>query len=222
LPVDRVIGGSGLTIRIPATELVVSDLDSGMLPPNSIVVTAPPPATQRGRALYEFLLGNRSSDIERFQDALSALSITAAAQFESGDLDALRTFQINAGVIRAGTITGFVLCVFAFLIAAADRARERRRSVAMLVAIGAPRRTIRSSQMLELVIPSGVALIGALIVGVMVGNTYLSLGGSRQHGFFYGTITAALPLAALAAAVVVLSGTILGGRSVPPSLLRRE
>jgi hypothetical protein len=222
LPVGATVRVGDAHLRVPAARLLVDDLDDGFLDPDTLFVATRPPPALPPSATYEFALPARDAALARFQDALARLSITATAQFDAQDLDQLRTYTLQSGIVAAATGGAFALSLAAFLVAAADRARERRRAVAAMVAIGVGRRTIRLSHAVEIVLPALVGVAAATLVGALVGTAYVNLDGELQHGVFLGTATAALPMAVLTVIVVPGAGLLLGGRRVRPAELRRE
>jgi len=137
------------------------------------------------------------------------------------ELEELRTVQgyrtILWTVVGAALLVGFA----ALLIAAVDRALERRRQVAALAAVGVPLRVLRRSQLIQSLLPLGVGIPLAGGLGLLGGYGYLR----------YGEGIAASPVPSiLATAVGGLVGALLVaaltlpalGRGATPELLRRE
>lgn len=131
----------------------------------------------------------------------------------------------NANRMRniAWTVSGVVLFVglAAFVIAAVDRSLERRREVAALHMLGAPRSLSWSSQLLQVVIPVGFGVPAAIGLGLLSGAALLSLAAARESVPF-DTVAGAGAIATLAAVAAAVASTLGIPRRVSPELLRRE
>jgi hypothetical protein len=209
-----------LSLAIPREVLRFGDLGSGLVDTNALVVTK---ALDGGWPASATLVAETRADdsaISAFQDALARISTSAHADLQGQNLDALAEYRVHSGLLRFGVGLGFSLGVVAFLVAVVDRLRERRRAVALLLAVGAGRSTIRSAQAIELVGPALVGLSAAAVIGFLIGSTYLAT-GNLQHGIYWPMLGAGAVLAGIGTAAVGLAGLLARFR-INPSDLRSE
>ena len=198
------------TITVPAATL---DVRLPVLDPGSIVVTTSKPTFSWPAATtFTYIVAADSGSVARFQEALAQLSPAALAFLQSANLPAMRVYRIHQGVIRWSTSIGFLLGLCAFVVAAADAHRERRRSVVKLIAIGVGRRTIRSVQALQLGLSAGVLVLLSAAAGHLVGTAYL-VGSGLQRGWYAPSLVGGLVLAALGVVAAFSAGWLL---PVPP------
>jgi hypothetical protein len=116
---------------------------------------------------------------------------------------------------------GFLLGLMSFIVAAVDRALERRPAVATLVVLGTPVRVLRAVQRVELLVPLAMALSAAVAVGTLCSAGYLRVSG-LQRGWYAPSTAAALALAAVGVAATLASTRVVIGRRPSPESLRRE
>ncbi|MER6342879.1 FtsX-like permease family protein [Streptomyces sp. NPDC001595] len=118
-------------------------------------------------------------------------------------------------------VLGLVIGVAAYVVAATDRAVERRPQVTALALLGARPRTLRAVQVMQVVVPLTVGLVLAVVAGKAAESGYLVSGGGAV--FWDGD---GVPLL-LACAVGVVGIAALGalpllGRRIDPELIRRD
>jgi hypothetical protein len=132
----------------------------------------------------------------------------------------------RAGVLTlCGVVVGVGLLVLA--LTAADRASERRRPVARLVAAGVPPRVLRLGQLVQTLLPTVVAAALALGSGVVALRGYASevqgqtqaQGATLVDARAWGILLAAVTVGAL---LVALATVPLIRTRLSPELLRRE
>jgi predicted lysophospholipase L1 biosynthesis ABC-type transport system permease subunit len=135
-------------------------------------------------------------------------------------------FLAGAGTVMAGSWRKLprltpTLGVAAYLVAATDRAVERRPQVTALALLGARARTLRAVQVVQVVLPLAVGLVLAVVVGKMAESSYLVTGGGAV---FWDEDGVPLLLAcALGVLVVAAVGALpLVGRRIDPELIRRD
>ncbi|MEU3245237.1 MULTISPECIES: hypothetical protein [unclassified Streptomyces] len=116
---------------------------------------------------------------------------------------------------------GLVIGVAAYLVAAADRAVERRAQVTALTLLGARTRTLRAAQVAQVVSPLVVGLVPALVVGRMAESSYLVIGGGPVLWDRAG-LPVLLAGAAGVVAVAAVGALPLVGRRIDPELIRRH
>ncbi|HSY14637.1 MAG TPA: FtsX-like permease family protein [Jatrophihabitantaceae bacterium] len=207
-------------VTIPEPTLDVPGL-GGLLTPDSILVTGPLAGGWPAEAAFSFLLPATDAALTRFQDNLATISPTAHAGLQALDPALLQAYGVHRQIILTGVTLGVVLASGAFILAVADRARERRRNVAALVAIGVPRRTIRAAQLVQLLVPACIALTAAAVIGCLIAEAYLSAGG-LQHGLYLGTGRTAATLIVIGLTLAASSGLIIGRSRLRPADLRSE
>jgi predicted lysophospholipase L1 biosynthesis ABC-type transport system permease subunit len=109
----------------------------------------------------------------------------------------------------------------AFVVSVTDRAVERRPQVTAITLLGARARTMRAVQCVQVVVPLGIGLALALVLGKLAESCYLiTAGGEVQWD------TAGVPVLASAVAGVLVVAALatlpLVGRTVDPELIRRD
>lgn len=139
----------------------------------------------------------------------------------SYDEEAVRQLRQYRAILWAATAAALLIGFAAVAITALDRAVERRRQLAAFHVLGAPRRLLRRSQLVQTLLPLAIGLPAAAAAGLLAGRAYLQLIGEGAHTPWTGVLTTlGLGLvAALLVAAVSLPGI---GRRVTPELLRRE
>ncbi|HEU4676402.1 MAG TPA: FtsX-like permease family protein [Motilibacteraceae bacterium] len=158
------------------------------------------------------------------RDALAAFARRMGPQVASSseeDMQTLRQVMQYRSILWAVTAAALFIGFAAVAITALDRAVERRRQLAAFHVLGAPRRLLRRSQLVQTLLPLAIGLPAAAAAGLLAGRAYLQLIGEGAHTPWRGVLaTLGLGLlAALLVAAVSLPGI---GRRVTPELLRRE
>ncbi|QAY70496.1 FtsX-like permease family protein [Xylanimonas protaetiae] len=140
--------------------------------------------------------------------------------FQPYDTDYKAIMNIRAAV---WTLCGIAVAVALVVLAlgAADRANERRRSVARQVMAGVPGRVLRRSQLLQVLLPVVVAVGLALAAGAVGVRGYANLAesGTLLDGRGWAALVATAATGGLLAA---LSTVPLARTRITPELLRRE
>ena len=113
------------------------------------------------------------------------------------------------------------LALLALALAAADRATERRRAVARQLMVGVPPRVLRQGQLLQTLLPTGVAAALAIALGAVLAWAFTAIIG--QHSVITaGAWVALVALVALGGLLVSLSTLPLIRTRITADLLRRE
>lgn len=201
-----------ITYTSPAA---VIDLGGGVVGLLDLLITTgetPPPG-----ATYHFTIANTNAAILTLQDRLASVAPNLVAE-PSIDIDAIQGFHAIRSIIKITAALGFILGLAAMMIAVADRAAERRREVAHLTAIGVAVKTVRRSQMVQLGIAATVCLGTTVIVGQIVAQAYLALGGD-QKGWYWPTLGAGVSLAVIGTLVCIVGGLVVFGRRLSYELL---
>ncbi|MFD5582566.1 FtsX-like permease family protein [Streptomyces sp. NPDC057413] len=137
------------------------------------------------------------------------------------NVTALQQVAIVKTLLAVGMVLGLVIGVAAYLVAAADRAVERRSQVTALALLGARPWTLRAVQVAQVVVPLAVGLVLAVVAGKAAESSYLVTGGGDI--FWDGEGVPLLIACALGAVVVAALGSLpLVGRRIDPELIRRD
>ncbi|MFF8808627.1 ABC transporter permease family protein [Streptomyces omiyaensis] len=195
-----------------------SAIESGALlvPPSRL----PPGLTDAGATLT---LVSRSDGetVRKVLDGVGAVAPTAAVEPVGVDVDALAQLTVIRGLLGTGMVLGLVVGVAAFVVSVADRALERRGQVAALGLLGARAGTLRGVQVVQVVVPLGVGLGGAVVAGWLAESSYLITGGGAVHWDWEG-----LPLlvgsAVAVTGIAAVASLPMVRRHVDPEHIRRD
>lgn len=215
--------GAEVPYRTPEAVLTVDGLERSPLHVSSgVLVAADRPLFGWGRNVtMHFVVAEPESNVEKFKSAVLAVDPTAAVDVHARNLSAMEAYRAHRGTINTGVLVGFLLGAAAFLIAAVDRAIERRRDVVSLLVLGMPLRVVRVSQLFQVVLPLLAVLAMAVGVGHVAGNAWLQLNG-RYQGWYDGTLLTMMPLAGIGIVAALGAGLIVVGRKIRAEDMRRE
>lgn len=209
---------------LPASPIPASaaGIDVGALAGTTLIVTQPPQrwAAQAADGTLIAQPGHGDAVSERFTTSvLSALPLTGVFYT---DVDTSSIYLVRAAehLVISCTLLGFLVAVATFLIAAADRSRERRREVAALLAVGTPRMTLALTDLGQTLSSFALATLLGTGIGWLVGNAYLTIGG--HHGLFLDGIGFALALSVTAALIATAISPLTARPQLQPELLRRD
>ncbi|MDX6741668.1 FtsX-like permease family protein [Actinocorallia sp. A-T 12471] len=217
------LGSGSLTVEAPGSTLRLTAAEASMM--NGATILLPPSALD-GRALpddAEIYLTSvpESSVVQRVMSELSVLLPGTEVELVGADLEAQSRAELIGVLLYAGLGAGGLVGLCAFLIASADRAVERRRDAAALILVGTPARTLRASQLLQLLLPLTFGLLLATTAGQLAGYAYLAGGGDQHLMRWQGTLTT-LSVGGIAVLITALASLPAFGRRADISLLRRE
>ncbi|WP_430381192.1 FtsX-like permease family protein [Streptomyces actuosus] len=154
-------------------------------------------------------------------DGIGAVDPTIEVLPAGINVEALQQISIVKTLLAVGMVLGLVIGVAAYLVAAADRAVERRAQVTALALLGARPRTLRAVQVAQVVLPLAVGLLLAVVTGKAAESSYLVTGGGSV--FWDGEGVPLLLASAVGAVVVAALGALpLIGRRIDPELIRRD
>lgn len=215
--------GLSLEPDSPAPEqvLAVSD-ETGVLPPaGGLLVTDI--GALAGRWAPGSDLTFVTADPAEADALRTAVRVIDPASRSDGGVDpvTLATFQLLDSTGRTGLATGFALAVLTFLVAAADRSRERRPNVAALSVVGVPIRLLRRVQVLQLLVPLAVVVGAALAVGNLIGLAWLGGGGLERTGLYTGGLALSAVMLVVAIGLAVTAGALTVRRGIATEHLRR-
>ncbi|MEV6835442.1 FtsX-like permease family protein [Streptomyces sp. NPDC051133] len=193
-------------------------LSSGMilLPPSAL-----PEGLRPSDGTLSLISASDSDTVRAVLDRIAHIVPTAAVIPQGLNVTALQQIAVVKALLALGMVLGAVIGVAAYVVAATDRAVERRSQVTALALLGARPRTLRAVQVAQVVLPLALGLLLAVTLGKMAESSYLVTGGGAV--FWDG---AGLPLL-LAGAVGVVAVAALGslplvGRRIDPELIRRD
>ncbi|MFD9978356.1 ABC transporter permease [Streptomyces sp. NPDC059017] len=215
--------GRTLDITLPTERIVYSAYPASAV--GSAVLLVPPSALPAGaRPDSAQLVLSSGSEPERVREVLdgtAAVAPIAEVELIGVNIQGLEQIAVIETLLAVGMIMGLVIGVAAFVVAATDRAVERRPQVTAVMLIGARARTVRAVQCVQVVLPLTVGLVLALVTGKLAESSYLITGGSAVYWDLDGTPL--LALAALGVVAVAIAGTLpLAGRRIDPELIRRD
>lgn len=213
-----------LKVRVPERALKYKDhdgealVDSGevFVPPSSL------PAGLRPESATLVLLSSSAPETVRsVLDGLGGVDPTAHVETPGVVVTALQQITVVKTILAMGMVLGLVIGVAAYLVAATDRAVERRPQVTALSLLGARPRTLRAVQVAQVVLPLAVGLVLAVVAGKAAESSYLVTGGGEV--FWDGAGLPLLLACALGVVAVAAVGSLpLIGRRIDPELIRRD
>ncbi|MGW0871944.1 FtsX-like permease family protein [Streptomyces sp. NPDC002740] len=213
-----------LKVRVPERALKYQDhsgealVDSGevLVPPSSI------PAGFHPESATLVLLGNSAPEsVRSVLDGLGGVDPTVNVETPGVVVTALQQITVVKTILALGMVLGLVIGVAAYLVAATDRAVERRPQVTALSLLGARPRTLRAVQVAQVVLPLAVGLVLAVVAGKAAESSYLVTGGGEV--FWDGAGVPLLLACALGVVAVAAVGSLpLVGRRIDPELIRRD
>ncbi|MEU6505050.1 FtsX-like permease family protein [Streptomyces sp. NPDC046942] len=223
--VVTLVGGRGsLEFKAPRRTLPYRD-HAGLPALGSGMILVPPSALPQGarpeEATLSLMSGSDPDTVRAVLDGIAHVVPTIAVAPQGLNVTALQQIAVVKTLLAIGMFLAVVIGIAAYLVAAADRAVERRPQVTALTLLGARRRTLRAVQVAQVVLPLTVGLLLAVVMGKMAESSYLIVGG--------GTVfwdTDGLPLlltgTLCVVAVAALGSLPLVGRRIDPELIRRD
>lgn len=215
--------GRKTSIAVPADRIDTHPYDISVVASGSLLV--PPSMAPEGMAARTGALtlvsGADAETVRGVLDGIGAVVPTAEVEPVGIAVEALAQLTVVRGLLGTGMVLGLVVGVAAFVVSVADRALERRGQVAALGLLGARAGTLRGVQVVQVVVPLGVGLGGAVVAGWLAEASYLITGGGAVHWDWEG-----LPvLVGSAVGVLVVAGVAsvpMVRRHVDPELVRRD
>ncbi|SDW94378.1 FtsX-like permease family protein [Saccharopolyspora shandongensis] len=156
-----------------------------------------------------------------FADYSAWITTTGSSSMAAEEESAVAAIR---AALLAGALLTFALIGCSLFVSAAEQIQERRRPLAVLGAVGVPRRTLRRSQLLQNAVPMLVATALATVVGMLLG-TLTAVATNSLRGRIVFDLPGMLGLFAFAAAaVLVVTALTLPalGRAAHPTGLRTE
>ncbi|MFI6033163.1 FtsX-like permease family protein [Streptomyces sp. NPDC051315] len=213
-----------MTVKVPRETVTFRD-DTGLSRVQSGDVLLPPdlvPAGFRPEDANLTLVSNSAPEAFRtVMDGIGGVDPTVKVWTPGINVDALKQVTIVKTLLGAGMVLGLVIGVAAYLVAATDRAVERRPQVTALALIGARPRTLRAVQVAQVVVPLAAGLLLAVVFGKAAESSYLVTGGGAI--FWDGDGVPLLLACAVGVVGLAAVGSLpLVGRRIDPELIRRD
>lgn len=201
----------GLPISITTPQVEAIDL-VGMFGTSTVLIASPPPTGRVAIDRVEHLVDR--GDLLELQAAVDAIdpSLRVDSTIEPEQIE---RYEHHLATARLGATLGGLLATLTFLVASVDRILERRSHTATLAAIGVPRRTLRTSQLAQLILPLTAALAAANLVGWLIAQGYLAYGG-LVPGSPTGQLLQGFALSATCIVLAIAIGAIV---SVPKDIV---
>ncbi|MFI1047442.1 FtsX-like permease family protein [Streptomyces griseoruber] len=200
-------------------DTVVELVDSGtvLIPPSLVPAGFRP----EGGATLSLASSSAPGKVSSVLEGIAGVDPTIEVETVGVNVTGLQQITVVKTLLAVGMILGLVIGVAAYLVAATDRAVERRSQVTALALLGARPRTLRAVQVAQVVLPLGVGLLLAVVTGKMAESSYLVTGGGAV--FWDGAGLPLLLVSALGVVMVAAIGALpLVGRRIDPELIRRD
>ncbi|GGY72128.1 hypothetical protein GCM10010363_61910 [Streptomyces omiyaensis] len=215
--------GRKTSLTVPPDRVDTHPYDISVFSSGSLLV--PPSLAPRGLSVEAgsmTLVSDADTEtVRRVLDGVGALAPTAEVEAVGIAVEALAQLTVVRSLLVVGMVLGLVVGVAAFVVSAADRALERRGQVAALGLLGARAGTLRGVQVVQVVVPLGVGLGGAVVAGWLAKSSYLITGGGAVHWDWEG-----LPLlvgsAVAVTGVAAVASLPMVRRHVDPEHIRRD
>jgi FtsX-like permease family protein len=224
-PGSTVTFADGQRWRIPATLHQVDDLPHLM---NSVVATPgalgglhPTVSTTR----YQVAMDGSRDTLERVRNAVAPYSwlanVDSLANGEAEPPERVKQFAAIRKGLLAGALVTLLLAGASMVLTALEQVAERRRPLAVLAAVGAPRTVLTRSVLWQNLLPMAVALPFALATGLVMARLLLRLINRRPEVDWaaVGTLTGAAAVLVLVTTALTLPAVRQASR---PSELRFE
>ncbi|MCX5263374.1 FtsX-like permease family protein [Streptomyces sp. NBC_00199] len=214
-----------VTVQVPARTIRYHD-DTATQLASSGAVLIPPSALPAGfrpqtRATLALISSSDPDTVRSVLEGIAGVDPTIEVELDGVDAAALQQITVIKTLLAVGMILGLIIGVAAYLVAATDRAVERRPQVTALTLLGARPRTLQAVQVAQVVLPLTVGLVLAVVIGKMAESSYLVTGGGAV--FWDGDGVPLLLGAAVGVVVVAALGSLpLVGRRIDPELIRRD
>ncbi|MDX3311152.1 ABC transporter permease [Streptomyces sp. ME08-AFT2] len=213
-----------MTIQVPEEQVIFRDVP-GLSALHSGDVVVPPSRVPDGfrpdEATLTLVSSSAPQTVRTVLDGIGGVDPTADVMTPGVVVTALQQITVVKTILAMGMVLGLIIGVAAYLVAATDRAVERRPQVTALSLLGARPRTLRTVQVAQVVLPLSVGLMLAVVTGKAAESSYLVTGGGET--FWDGDGVPLLLVSALGVVVVAALGSLpLVGRRIDPELIRRD
>jgi hypothetical protein len=213
-----------MQVKVPREVLHYSDqpelpiFGSGdvLLPPSAV-----PAGFRPEDATLTLLSSSKPETVRAVLDGIGGVDPVVDVTTPGVVVTSLEQITVVKTLLAVGMVLGLIIGVAAYLVAATDRAVERRPQVTALSLLGARPRMLRAVQVAQVVLPLAVGLVLAVVAGKAAESSYLVTGGGA---IFWDGDGVPLLLACAVGVVVVagLGALPLVGRRIDPELIRRD
>ncbi|MER6155528.1 FtsX-like permease family protein [Streptomyces sp. NPDC001868] len=188
-------------------------------------VLVPPSALPEGfrpdQATLSLFSDSAPETVRAVLDGIGGVDPTTEVDTPGVVVTSLQQITVVKSLLGIGMVLGLIIGVAAYLVAATDRAVERKPQVTALSLLGARPRTLRAVQVAQVVVPLAVGLALAVVMGKLAESSYLVTGGGAIYWDGAG-IPLLLACAVGAVAVAAVGALPLVGRRIDPELIRRD
>ncbi|MFE5794475.1 FtsX-like permease family protein [Streptomyces sp. NPDC056503] len=215
--------GRKVVFAVPEAGAEIRTYQPSALRPDTLLVppSMAPVGLAAGAGSLTLVSGADAGTVRAVLDGIGGVAPTAEVDAVGIAVDALAQLAVIRSLLVVGMVLGLVVGVAAFVVSVADRALERRGQVAALGLLGARAGTLRGVQVVQVLVPLGVGLGGAVVTGWLAEASYLITGGGAVHWDWEG-----LPvLVGSAVGVLVVAGVAsvpMVRRHVDPEHIRRD
>ncbi|MFE7760703.1 ABC transporter permease [Streptomyces sp. NPDC057438] len=187
-----------------------------LVPPSSV-----PEGYRPDRATLNLFSSSAPETVRAVLDGIGGVDPTTEVGTPGVVVTSLQQITVVKSLLGIGMVLGLIIGVAAYLVAATDRAVERKPQVTALSLLGARPRTLRAVQVAQVVVPLAVGLALAVVLGKLAESSYLVTGGGAVY--WDGAGVPLLLACALGAVAVAAAGALpLVGRRIDPELIRRD
>ncbi|WP_433227920.1 FtsX-like permease family protein [Micromonospora sp. CA-248260] len=144
--------------------------------------------------------------VEHVRNAVAAIDLATPVSVLSSTIESPRFADIRRG-LAIGTVVTLLLIATSMLVGTLEQLRERRRLLAMLVAVGTRRSTLGWSVLWQTALPVGVGLVLAVGFGLGLGAALLRM--------VQAPVTVAWPVVGFAVGLGALAVLAISGLSMP-------
>ncbi|MER6730856.1 FtsX-like permease family protein [Streptomyces puniciscabiei] len=195
----------------------IQAMDADVLLPPSFL----PAGYRPDHATLELVSDSDPATVRGVLDGIGGVDPTIAVDPYGINVTALQQIAVVKTLLAIGMVLGLIIGVAAYLVAATDRAMERKPQVTALALLGARPRTLRAAQGAQVVVPLAAGLVLAVVTGKAAESSYLVTGGGAI--FWDGKGVPLLLACSLGAVAVAALGSLpLIGRRIDPELIRRD
>lgn len=217
-------GRQVMEIEVPKKAIRYRDRAAIPIASNGDVLIPPsffPAGFRPENATLVLLSSSEPTTVRAVLDDIGGVDPTAHVETPGVVVTALQQITVVKTILAMGMVLGLIIGVAAYLVAATDRAVERRPQVTALSLLGARPRTLRAVQVAQVVLPLAVGLVLAVVAGKAAESSYLVTGGGEV--FWDGAGVPLLLACALGVVAVAAVGSLpLIGRRIDPELIRRD
>ena len=149
------------------------------------------------------------------------MRLTASMVFSRGDYEF--GMRVRTVVIAACALVAAVLLV-GVAFSAVDRARERRRATARLVAVGVPPRILQLAQLWQVGVPLAVSVAAGGVLGTLLTEAYFAMSDVEAGKNVMESVAQNYFVVAVAAGCTLVLGLTVASARVrlTPELLRED